>query len=173
MTVFSFSSLPDQAETKIIPCPITGCWLWTGFLTRGYGRIRVRGKMFLAHRYVYQQLKSAIPPGLDLDHACRVPACVNPAHLEAVPHHVNVLRGKLGETAKARMLAKTCCPNGHTYDVNNIRWTTVKGKPVRRCLICLKRSYAESHRRRRLKKEACVRINQKVDSREGRSLCRA
>jgi hypothetical protein len=47
----------------------------------------------LAHRAYYEDAKGAIPPHLDLDHLCRVPACVNPDHLEAVPRAINVRRG--------------------------------------------------------------------------------
>lgn len=37
-----------------------------------------------AHRHSYQSLVGSIPDGLHLDHLCRVPACVNPEHLEPV-----------------------------------------------------------------------------------------
>jgi hypothetical protein len=48
----------------------------------------------LAHRYVYETHKEAIPNGLELDHLCRNTLCVNPNHLEPVTHAENCRRGK-------------------------------------------------------------------------------
>lgn len=70
------------------------CWLWTGaHLPLGYGTFRRKGKTMFSHRFAYEQLVGPIPPRFDLDHLCRVPACVNPAHLEAVTHAENCRRG--------------------------------------------------------------------------------
>lgn len=73
-----------------------GCWLWKLRRDRGgYGRTKVScgGNNGLAHRVSYQQSVGTIPAGLDLDHLCRVRACINPEHLEPVTRQVNVLRG--------------------------------------------------------------------------------
>lgn len=43
-----------------------------------------RGGCALAHRVYYEQAKGPIPQGLQIDHLCRMPACVNAEHLEAV-----------------------------------------------------------------------------------------
>jgi hypothetical protein len=65
------------------------------------------------HRFVYELVRGRIPPGLTLDHLCRVRHCVNPYHLEAVPHRVNVLRG---DSPLARKARQTHCANGHLLD---------------------------------------------------------
>jgi hypothetical protein len=71
-----------------------GCWIWQGRKDRlGYCRLWVDGALRLAHRHVYERERGPIPAGLDLDHLCRVPSCVNPAHLEPVTHAENVRRG--------------------------------------------------------------------------------
>ena len=65
------------------------CWLWTANRTNaGYGHFWLDRRMVLAHRFAYELLIGPIPDGLTLDHLCRVRACVNPAHLEAVTNRV-------------------------------------------------------------------------------------
>lgn len=71
-----------------------GCWLWNRKVrTDGYG-VKSLGKYeeVRAHRWVYEQRIGAIPDGLELDHLCNTPRCVNPAHLEPVTHEENMLR---------------------------------------------------------------------------------
>ena len=63
-----------------------GCWLWVG-AQRGFGHGHGHGHIFRdgrftgAHRFFYENLVGPIPAGLQIRHACDVPACVNPAHL--------------------------------------------------------------------------------------------
>ncbi len=73
----------------------TGCWIWQGAkISTGYGHLRVQGKNVLSHRYMYEKVKGEIPGGLELDHLCRNPLCMNPQHLEPVTHAENCRRGK-------------------------------------------------------------------------------
>ncbi|MET8296397.1 HNH endonuclease signature motif containing protein [Streptomyces sp. NPDC005180] len=70
------------------------CLLWQGYIDpRGYGRRSVAGRRVPAHRAAYEQAYGAVPKGLVVDHRCRVRACVEPRHLEAVTNHRNLLRG--------------------------------------------------------------------------------
>lgn len=72
----------------------TGCWIWQhGIDDKGYGRTRVDGNHAFAHRAYYERYRGPIPVGLELDHLCRTPGCVNPDHLEAVTHTENMRRG--------------------------------------------------------------------------------
>lgn len=72
-----------------------GCWTWTGPLaTGGYGRFSSMGVVTIAHRYVYEQVVGPIPDGLQLDHLCRNPGCVNPDHLEPVTAAENLRRAR-------------------------------------------------------------------------------
>lgn len=88
---------------------MTPCWTWQLWVKNtGYGEVKVRGKRRLAHRVVYEQHRGAIPAGLELDHLCRNPNCVNPDHLEPVTHATNIQRGrprKLTDEQMARVLS--------------------------------------------------------------------
>jgi hypothetical protein len=76
-------------------CKTETCWLWTAFKNRdGYGRFNAGGNQpVLVHRFAYELLVGPIAEGLELDHLCRVRACVRPEHLEPVPHRENLRRG--------------------------------------------------------------------------------
>lgn len=61
--------------------PVTGCWVWQGKKSHGYGHLRVKGGERLAHRMAYRIFKGDIPEGLGVLHDCDNPACCNPDHL--------------------------------------------------------------------------------------------
>lgn len=108
-----------------------GCWMWTAAIDRhGYGKFWLGGRTVRAHRFSYESLVGPIPGGLELDHLCRVRACVNPTHLEPVTHRENTLRG---DTLTARHAAKTHCLRGHPYDEANT-YVTPDGR--RNCRAC-------------------------------------
>lgn len=117
----------------------TGCWLWTGPLNHaGYAAFRVPGKTTTTgHRHAYEVMVEPIPAGLELDHLCRVRACVNPAHLEPVTHAENMRRAAA---------VRTSCTNGHAYSDRDV---TPEG--ARQCQTCrADRNREFVQRRRRL-----------------------
>ena len=59
------------------------CWFWlAGKDSWGYGTFSIgQHKKRMAHRMAWSFLVGEIPDGQQLDHICRHPACVNPAHL--------------------------------------------------------------------------------------------
>lgn len=66
------------------------CWLWTGPKDRGYGVMHAPNRTTVsAQAYSYTKRVGPIPEGWEVDHLCLVRACVNPAHLEAVPKAEN------------------------------------------------------------------------------------
>jgi hypothetical protein len=112
--------LPAHLLSKIRRNAITGCWEWLGARdTRGYGNIRVARGVRKVHRVLYELLRGPLRDGYDCDHLCRVPWCVRPDHLEAVPHLVNVRRGDAMWKPGARQRAKRRCPFGHPYSRRN------------------------------------------------------
>lgn len=89
--------LAVRLERHYTPEPNSGCWLWTASLTgAGYGQISDpdrRSHPLLAHRVSYALHVGPVPDGMDLDHLCRVPSCINPRHLEPVTRSENLRRG--------------------------------------------------------------------------------
>lgn len=83
------------------------CWVWTAAVNGhlGYGSYWDGVKQVRSHRFSYELFFGPIAPGLQIDHVCRVPSCVNPAHLEAVTSLENQRRatGVIGERARREL----------------------------------------------------------------------
>lgn len=120
------------------------CWEWTGATVKGYGAVRIKRRLWYAHRFAYELLVGPIPQGLELDHLCRNLPCVNPDHLEPVTHAENMRRGSQrgGRVLAALNRSKTHCPRGHPYD----EASTAVYRGQRHCRLCLRaraRAYQE------------------------------
>ncbi len=132
----------ERFKTSYEIDPLTGCWNWTGTLSRGYGVISCGlNNNRPAHRFGWELIVGPTS-GLVIDHhnpdfGCRNKRCVNPDHLEAVPQAVNCLRGGIdGGNA-----AKTHCPAGHKYTTENTYVNPNTGwRLCRACLRALHRS---------------------------------
>lgn len=103
------------------------CWLWRGRTQpNGYGKLGER----YAHRISFEIANGSIPVGTEIDHLCGIRSCVNPEHLRAVSHKVNVLAGN---TFVARQAAQTHCKMGHPLVAENI-YKLRSGKRI--CKTC-------------------------------------
>lgn len=107
------------------------CWLWVGPVHKGYGKFGGT----TAHRHIYKLMVGPIPKGLELDHVCMKPLCVNPTHLEPVTRAENMRR---------RSAAYTSCVNGHDYTPAN---TYVRPDGSRDCRACIRTRVAAYKRR--------------------------
>lgn len=128
----------ERFEAKYIPVTESGCWLWIGAKhdKYGYGSFLFNGVIKLAHRASYELFIGKIPEGLYLDHKCRIPRCVNPAHLEPVTNTENVRRG-----LKVRL--KTHCLRGHPWTDENKYKNPGSGR--HNCRICQREAQREKH----------------------------
>ncbi len=87
----------ERFMNKFIELP-NGCWQWQGDKSKkGYGRFWVGNKFAQAHRYAYELIKGPIPEGLEIDHLCHNPGCVNPDHMQLVTGQENIERGWQGK----------------------------------------------------------------------------
>ena len=115
-----------------------GCWIWTGAKGQlGYGKFNPggRGPGVGAHRWSYEHAKGRIPDWLSIDHLCRVPSCVNPDHLEAVP---------LGENVRRAYVANgldVACRKGHPKSES---WISAAGHA--QCRACKREQWREHSR---------------------------
>jgi len=121
------------------------CWIWTGNKVdgKGYGQITEVKKTFQVHRVAYEAMVGPIPPGLELDHLCRVVRCCRPDHLEPVTPAENQRRGFGFAAVNSR---KTHCPQGHPFDEAN---TIVRAKGHRGCRLCNQAAWRKYNAKRK------------------------
>jgi len=137
-------STEERFFRHVCPEPNTGCWLWMGSggqrTASGllpYGSFWFRKRQYRAHRAAYEMFNGPIPPGMTIDHLCRVSMCVNPRHLEAVTLKENILRG---DSACARHARTTHCTNGHELTGWNLIVRPEGGRQCRECGYAYRRS---------------------------------
>lgn len=113
----------------------TECWVYHPHNLRQYVSFYWKGEQYRLQRLTYALFVGFIAPELEADHLCFIPACVNPAHIEAVTPRTNVLRSRGAPAINAK---KTHCPQGHPLSGDNLilekTFTSVGNR--RKCLTC-------------------------------------
>jgi hypothetical protein len=124
-------NIPEKQKKRMFEKIINNgsCWIWTGAKNNhGYGQIGIKNygktKTVYVHRLLYTAFFGKIDGKFELDHLCRVPACVNPNHLEPVTHRENTMRGFGVASFHAK---KIVCLRGHKFDRVNNRGNRVCG----------------------------------------------
>lgn len=164
----------DRFSEKYSIDPDSGCWNWTGskvgrtakspadrgmfYLGPGHEKTRM-----LAYRWSYEHFVGPIPDGLQIDHLCRNPTCVNPEHLKPVTARENVRRGT---SHIAELMDSTHCPRGHALEGDNLYVGVDGGRRCKRCRLDRTREYEERNRERRRAADAARRRVKRAADRE-------
>ena len=128
------------------------CWIWPGKKDpKGYCWTSTRGvngdtkkRTRAAHRVVYERLVGPIPACHDLHHVCENPPCCNPKHLQPLTRSAHTL---ITDSASAWNRAKTHCPKGHEYTLENT-WIRQSRSRERHCRACAREKARENYRRK-------------------------
>lgn len=118
---------------KTTPEPMSGCLLWTGAWgqSEGYGSFRIGERVFPAHRAAWLLAGRTIPDGLEIDHICENPSCVELTHLRLATRAFNVLRSATNPTAINSR--KTHCLRGHELSGANLANDSQGRRQCRAC----------------------------------------
>lgn len=66
------------------------CLVWTGLRNpQGYGQVSWRGKTLSAHRFMWEKHNGPIPEGIEIDHICHNPPCVELKHIRLATRKEN------------------------------------------------------------------------------------
>lgn len=124
-------------EARVKIAPETECWIWTGTRdSNGYGLVNLPDRYrTTAHRVSYELYVGPIPDGMVIDHLCKNPQCVNPAHLEPVTNYENSVARATGHCHDRSV--QTHCKRGHPLSGENV---TRYGKFQTRCCMTCKRA---------------------------------
>lgn len=125
MTTDKFRPIPPMTESqkkrfwkKVAIKGHDECWVWTAFLSNGYGQFGIQaGKIFLAHRLSFF-LSTGIDPGENcVLHSCDNPPCCNPKHLSLGSRAENSRdMVKKGRSIKGRPnVSATLIPDNEIY----------------------------------------------------------
>jgi hypothetical protein len=112
------------------------CWEWIGDKNQArYGRIKIKTRLYMAHRVSYLLAHGVMPQDLTVDHICFNHGCVNPAHLQLLTLEENGRRQPPGVISSR---TKTHCKWGHEFTAESTYHFVHLGKPHRQCWTCIR-----------------------------------
>ena len=129
------------------------CTLWSGAIEEtGYGRRKVAGKMWMAHRYAYYVAHGDIPDGMVVDHLCFNRACVEVTHLRLLTREANAVRHhpecRCPKHDPESRVLKVCAQGRDVSLPENRRRPSGRDR-LGRCAECDRRKAREYGRRKR------------------------
>lgn len=122
-----FLAMVDRASSS------SGCWLWKGGTTAGYGSFSLGQINMPAHRAAMRLFREMeLPRGhqVHVDHLRRNKLCVNPVHLELVMAAENIKRRDI---ARFGSQYKTHCKRGHPLEGDNLYISPQGRRVCRQC----------------------------------------
>ena len=137
-----YASLVDQIDALSVRVPFSGCWIWMGSTSKGYGQLTYQGQHMTAHRASFiANNPEAQQPKL-VCHHCDVRECVNPAHLYSGDYLTNRADMLIRERWAHPWSARDACEKGHSYEQGGYR---IAADGSRACRVC-QREYKRAQR---------------------------
>ena len=94
----------DRIERMTTMIPFSGCKIFLGKLSDGYGRLDVNGKPLAVHRAAWELKNGEIPERMVLAHTCDVRSCCNTDHLFLATQSENMIDAvKKGRMASQKL----------------------------------------------------------------------
>ena len=130
------------------------CKIWPGKLESrtGYGRKKVAGKAWMAHRWAYQEFYGDLSDDLVVDHLSFNRGCVEPTHLRQITLAENAARHKPDCTcpkhAPEMHIAKVCL-RGHDISTPDKRTKPHARSSLGSCRACHRERNRERMRKYR------------------------
>lgn len=98
-------NIPARILDKLIPCPMTGCLLWTGATThKGHAVVKWEGKRMRVNRVLHKLRTGRWPAkNHEMLHSCDTPPCCEERHVRPGTRRTNAReRQERGRTRGAQ-----------------------------------------------------------------------